>query len=1051
MKLTEEQLLQFAGAATFESGKRLYQAGSVHLNQVELDHFDAQVLNYQVRIRQTSSGLFALCTCPSWGHCEHSVAALLAARDYYEKNREDLLQRRIHPSWQQFFSALVEKNQKKHRYDTTHPIRWKIIYTIKLEQDGWSLLPQKAYIKRNGEFGRIATIGQFDSDDSEVEYNENDLFIISYLMRLNLRQQFAKWQTPSYYYDFRPVFYPYGMSMGFIFYHLKQSPLYLDNEGLVGQALSLSDRTAQVEFSYSSSPENLEITPEIIHGSERHKLGPDATVLTENPIWILKKDQLLHIDNIDMADALIPFTQERLKIQIPRAESDLFLTRTLPSLAEFMPLRIPDTYQVTTIESLTAQKLLFSESETHLIIQLQFGYEGYYVDYSDPHGQKIMIKTPSKLIRIARQQTLEEETAERLVATGLKNEAGSFQIDNSRAMNWIFRNIANLVAQGFEMVGLDHLHNFHIRTAEPYVQMQVGTEIDWFDLNMEINIEGVPVSLHNLRRAFRQNQPYLKLSDGSLAILPSLWMQRYSHLFNFAQIEDGRIRLQPHHLTLIDLLFEEADVSAADEAFEIRRAKFRNFSHIEPRHAPPSMEKVLRPYQKTGYDWLCFLKSFHFGGCLADDMGLGKTLQTLTLLLNEKNSSPERHTSLIVCPTSVVFNWQNEVKKFTPSLTVLAHIGLDREDDTESLKNFDIILTTYGIMRRDIALLRRFSFYYIILDESQKIKNPTSQTAKAARLLNGRYRLALTGTPIENNTQELWSQFAFLNPGLLGSLNYFKRQFINPIEKEENQETVNFLHKLVFPFILRRSKENVAMDLPPKTEQTILCTMSDKQSQLYIQWRDHYRALLLKKIDEQGIDKARINILEGLVRLRQIACHPYLIDQQIHEDSGKFEHLKEFVDEILAENHKILIFSQFVRMLKLIRRYFDKRGISYEYLDGHTVHRQRVVQRFQEDASIKTFLISLKAGGTGLNLTAADYVILYDPWWNPAVETQAMDRAHRIGQDKNVFVYRLITQNSVEEKMLALQEKKKKLVSTLITSDKNLKSLTREDIESLFS
>jgi non-specific serine/threonine protein kinase len=477
----------------------------------------------------------------------------------------------------------------------------------------------------------------------------------------------------------------------------------------------------------------------------------------------------------------------------------------------------------------------------------------------------------------------------------------------------------------------------------------------------------------------------------------------------------------------------------------------KNFNGIIPQRLPRSLQNTLRPYQKAGYDWLHFLNQYSFGGCLADDMGLGKTLQALSLLMSEKekgNSKP----NLIICPTSVVFNWQQEVKKFTAGLTVYSHLGLERVRDVQEFNKYDIILTTYGIMRRDILFLKDFHFNYIILDESQKIKNPNSQTAKASRLLTGRHRLSLTGTPIENNTLELWSQFSFVNPGLLGNIHYFKRTFVTSIEKEQDDTTLNILRRLVYPFILRRTKEKVAMDLPPKTEQTVFCSMNSKQKNLYEQWRDYYRALLLDKISEQGIQKTRMNVLEGLIKLRQIACHPNLIEKKITEDSGKFQHFKEIVEEILSENHKVLVFSQFVRMLKIIKNYFDKNGIRYEYLDGHTINREKVVENFQKNKNIKIFLISLKAGGTGLNLTAADYVILYDPWWNPAVEIQAMDRAHRIGQNKNVFVYKLISKDTVEEKMLELQQRKKSLVDNLIVTDQRFfKSLTKEDIDILFS
>jgi non-specific serine/threonine protein kinase len=310
----------------------------------------------------------------------------------------------------------------------------------------------------------------------------------------------------------------------------------------------------------------------------------------------------------------------------------------------------------------------------------------------------------------------------------------------------------------------------------------------------------------------------------------------------------------------------------------------------------------------------------------------------------------------------------------------------------------------------------------------------------------------LTGTPVENNTSELWSQFSFLNPGLLGSLSSFRSCFAMPIEKKHDEEAITLLKRLIFPFVLRRSKELVEKELPEKSEQIYYCNMNPDQAKLYRHWRDYYRSVILQKIDEAGLDRARMNILEGLVKLRQISCHPRLIDKDSTAESAKFEALKEMLEDILAEGHKVLIFSQFVRMLTVVRNHLDEQYIPYEYLDGHTIDRKTCVQHFQTDENVRIFLISLKAGGTGLNLTAADYVILYDPWWNPAVEMQATDRAHRIGQDKKVFVYRMITKDTVEEKMLELQERKRSLVANLISVDGGFfKSMTRKDIEVLFS
>ncbi len=392
-----------------------------------------------------------------------------------------------------------------------------------------------------------------------------------------------------------------------------------------------------------------------------------------------------------------------------------------------------------------------------------------------------------------------------------------------------------------------------------------------------------------------------------------------------------------------------------------------------------------------------------------------------------------------------------EIANFTPGLNYLVHYGTRRSKDIRRLKKYQIILTTYGHLRRDIAFLKDLKFNFAILDESQYIKNPSSETSKAVRLLDAQNRLAMTGTPVENNTMDLWSQFAYINPGLLGDQAFFKESFMRPIEKEQNVQVASSLKKLIFPFILRRKKEDVAKELPPKVESMIYSPMSDDQLKLYNKWKQSYRDNIMEEIESKGLNKSKFKVLEGLTKLRQIACHPALVDKKYLDDSGKFDALTDMVEEIISEDHKVLIFSQFVQMLQIIRRHFDGLNIPYSYLDGSTKNREAPVQEFQENDNIRIFLISLKAGGIGLNLTAADYVIHYDPWWNPAVEMQATDRAYRIGQTKKVFAYKLISKDSVEEKIVKMQLRKKELVKSLISTEESFfKSLQKEDILQLF-
>jgi SNF2 family DNA or RNA helicase len=452
---------------------------------------------------------------------------------------------------------------------------------------------------------------------------------------------------------------------------------------------------------------------------------------------------------------------------------------------------------------------------------------------------------------------------------------------------------------------------------------------------------------------------------------------------------------------------------------------------------------------------MLFLRRFGLGGCLADDMGLGKTVQVLALLEQLRAAKPAagaeapKRPSLLVVPKSLIFNWQQESARFTPQLRLLAHVGLERAKRAEAFAAYDVVLTTYGTLRRDITLFQEAAFDTLILDESQAAKNAASDTAKSIRLLKGAHRLALSGTPIENHLGELWTLFEFLNPGLLGSSSAFKLAG----GRDPDPSTRALLGQALKPFILRRTKQKVAKELPAKFEQTLFCELEPEQRQHYDQLRDHYRASLLQRVGRDGMGKSKIWVLEALLRLRQAACHPGLIDKAaLQGPSAKLDALLPRLEAVAEEGHKALVFSQFTSFLQIVKQRLDDAGLAYEYLDGQTKDRAAVVQRFQDDPAPKVFLISLKAGGVGLNLTAAEYVFLLDPWWNPAIEAQAVDRAHRLGQTRQVFAYRLVAQGTVEEKVLQLQETKRRLADDILQADENLiKSLTKADLEKLFS
>lgn len=581
------------------------------------------------------------------------------------------------------------------------------------------------------------------------------------------------------------------------------------------------------------------------------------------------------------------------------------------------------------------------------------------------------------------------------------------------------------------------------------VQFRIKSNIDWFELHADIDFNGQTVAFPELLSALSRGDSTIRLDDGSWGILPEEWAKQFGLLTGLGMPEEDHVRFSHNQVALLDAMLASHEHVDRDEEFRRMRDRFADFTGVEQVEEPENFDGDLRNYQREGLGWLKFLQEFRLGGCLADDMGLGKTVQILALLLQRRAERKERMPSLIVVPKSLMFNWHQESLRFTPQQAVLDYTGLDRADLREDFAKYDLILTTYGTLRRDIMHLKDVDFDYIVLDEAQTIKNPSSQVAKASRLLKANHRVALSGTPIENHLGDLWSIFEFLNPGMLGRSAIFKSY----ASDHEDQSARGLLSSGLRPFILRRTKRQVAAELPEKFEQTIYCDMGPEQRKLYEELRDHYRNSLLGLVQKQGLGKSKMHVLEALLRLRQAACHPALLDRGgVDDPAAKLDVLLPHLQELIDEGHKALVFSQFTSMLSIVRKQLDDVGVKYEYLDGQTRNRADHVERFQNDPDCGLFLISLKAGGLGLNLTAADYVFLLDPWWNPAVEAQAIDRAHRVGQTRQVFAYRLICRGTVEEKIAELQGKKKDLADAILEADGNLiRDLSTEDLELLLS
>lgn len=703
-------------------------------------------------------------------------------------------------------------------------------------------------------------------------------------------------------------------------------------------------------------------------------------------------------------------------------------------------------------------KLFLIEKGDYLVFQPAFSYKGYETRIKDrdemivPAGDKVMI--------VHRNRESEKRFVDSLKGLHsnfiVNEEAGSLALKGTDVLknNWFFLFVDAMKDMKTPVFGFEALKNFRFNTAKPQTKIFISSNTDWFDAKVDIFFGEQKVTVAEVKRALANKQQFVQLNDGTLGILPEEWLKKYSLLFRVGEGSNNNLKLSRYHLSVVDELYANRDEEELIVQLEEKYANLRSFNKIKEIDPPDDLRMVLRPYQIAGYQWLNYLREIKWGGILADDMGLGKTVQALSFL-EYYRADHGRLKALVVCPTTLIYNWENEIKKFTPKLTYRIHHGAARTRIKEEMVDHEITITTYGTLRGDIKLLMSVDFDYVILDESQAIKNPSSKVTKAACLLNAKHRLCMSGTPLQNNTFDVFAQMNFLNPGMLGTMEFFRQEFAIPIDKFGETDRKDHLRKILYPFILRRTKEQVAKDLPEKQEMILWCEMEDEQRKIYDAYRNDFRDKILGTIQEQGIQRSQLTILQGLMKLRQICDSPAILNEE-----EKFENHSIKLDELAREivenigDHKALVFSQFLGMLALIKGKLDELGVKYEYFDGSTSapDREKAIQSFQGNEEVRVFLISLKAGGVGLNLTAADYVYIVDPWWNPAVEQQAIDRTHRIGQTKNIFAYRMICRDTIEDKILQLQEKKRVLAKELIADDTGfVKSLTREDVEYLFS
>ncbi len=631
----------------------------------------------------------------------------------------------------------------------------------------------------------------------------------------------------------------------------------------------------------------------------------------------------------------------------------------------------------------------------------------------------------------------------------------NFHFKDNNPLKWLISQGDKYLKRGFKIYSNEQKKFIGNINGEFSINMRTG--IDWLEFSPDITNSISGKRLH-IDHIVDEENGLISDKKGDLHLITKKQIQKLKDLFDYGEKSGNFYKIPSANFILINKLYDERmnDIIEIKDIL-LNNKRILNFDRIKEYSLSYNFNGELRTYQKAGFDWLNFLREYNFSGCLADDMGLGKTVQTIAFLQTLKDNK-NFNTSILIVPVSAISNWESEIVKFSKNINFINHIGIKRTRTSKDWAKYDLVITSYATLRNDIEIFKEFNFEYIILDESQNIKNHTSQVSKAVKLIKGKYRLALSGTPIENSSFELWSLFDYLMPGYLGSIKWFKDKFSkqngNSFESSKT-ERIELLKKMIFPFLLRRKKEEVEKDLPPKTEIIIKLKMNGDQQAAYEATAQKYRnELELEKETQSDKKNNAIKVLEGILRLRQICLFPELANNNYKDiPSAKFEYFKEQIKEILAEGHKVLIFSQFTKVLSILKNNIEKENIAYSYLDGSTsiAKRKDAIERFQETEETSVFLLSLKAGGVAINLTKADYVIIFDPWWNPAVEAQAIDRSHRIGQTKNVIVYKMVLENTIEEKMLKLQEKKKDLFENIITTDsRSFKDLSKKELLNLF-
>jgi superfamily II DNA or RNA helicase len=1049
MQSLKEDLRDTFSARTRERGAEYFAAGRVRVRSLSEDEIIADVQGsetYQVTFEFWDDEYYGDCTCPfaeDGNNCKHMWATILAIDAKLLEGNSS-----AGPTWKRELSAVQHAFQRQGAGSQNIPLGASRRVAFFLDADASHVSGSLVLALRVETLGKN---GQWGRPRRGQNIQPVDLLLESADPNERLIGQLLKGSTGGHNYSS---------------YHLGRDASYALGQRHVDPLLRLVAQTGRLALRHhdneddptpvtvdldspwsfvlhdepvENEPDNFYLTGSFVRDGKRMAIS--EPLLTLNDGFLIHRHTLARLDH-GGAWPLLAHLRGAKRWLVHKSHSKDFLSE-LTSLPRLPRLEFSESLGIRTVDAPLTKVLRLARPDMNGAGSQIQGSPVF--EYGTVSVAAMQSKTarldPSSGDLLVRRVNEERDAIEELRAVGfedVRNDPGQMRLHQSK----LHPAVITLNHRGWRVEADGAL--FRTRAK---IDIRVSSGIDWFELDGAVDFDGKTVAFPRVLQAMSRGDKSITLDDGSIGILPEEWLERYGVIAKLGAKSNGVLKFGKAQVGLLDAMLATMPEATVDDVFDSARRQLQEFSGVQSAEAPEGFVGELRPYQKDGLGWLGFLQKFGFGGCLADDMGLGKTIQVLALLESER--ARQCGPSLVVAPRSLVFNWIEEAKRFTPQLRVLDQSGAARSRTIEGWKDFDLVLTTYGTLRRDVQQYQDIEFNYAILDEAQAIKNASTDSAKAARLIRAKHRLALSGTPVENHIGELWSIFEYLNPGMLGSSGAFK----SLIGRETAPESRKILAHALRPFILRRTKSQVARDLPAKTEQTIYCDLDGPQRKLYDELRDYYRAHLLKQVDDVGLNKSKMMVLESLLRLRQTACHPALVDEKHSKiESAKINTLLEQLDDVLQEGHKALVFSQFTSFLSLVKKRLDEKKVVYEYLDGQTRDRQSRVKRFQSDEECKLFLISLKAGGTGLNLTAADYVFLLDPWWNPAVEAQAIDRTHRIGQVRKVFAYRIIARGTVEERVLELQKTKRDLADAIVNADNSLiSSLKREDLELLLS